>query len=987
MAVLDTGLLECHEDLKKNVKCGQYFGDGNEGSAHNDDWGGHGTHVAGIVAAELGNGKGGAGIAPDAIIKGFAVFPEVEDKEKDIHKTIPANDADIIRAIHAAIEQSYDIINMSLGGGPYSQVFQNAVTYAYNSGIAVFCATGNESTNGNGYPAAYDHAIAIAAIDQTGGKAEFSNYGSYVDFCFPGVDIWSTKSEYGSDGTEYIDMQGTSMACPAAAGTAAVILSAREDIKNMEGGARVDALISVMKKGVTKPLDSGIGVGTTYLPNALGLSTSLTAPAAPTIEIQDADDTISADGKYYIAESVTARVSLRSRDNVEIYYSTDGKTPTYKNGVATNGTLFDDQSKTIGLYYDDVTLTGAQKVTIKAIAVNTKTGLASKVASKTVTLRPIPTAVAITQDNNVNSITAGTKLALKAAVTPSYAISTKVQWSVDETATAAGVKVSTSGVVTTTAATPTGDYTVFATAVGSDGKTYDDGKYDAYTVHVVGKVTVKSFKLTTTKATIDMTEQIDLSQSVQIVTDPEDAEAPGVVWTSNKTSVATVDENGLVNSEGKGTATITGTLNDGSGKKVTCKITVVSNVTAIEISGPTTVASGKSIQLKAAVTPSDATNTKVKWSVSPSSAATINASGRLTAKRVTEDKAIVITAEAADGSGVKQYKYMTVKAGAITGITLQDAQGNKVKSFTLYKMTSANVQSGTSSADLQAIVTGGDGADTDAVEFSSSAPGIVAIEQSGNIVTMTAKAVGKATITCAATDGSGRKATCTVNVNIPMSRIAVRPQDGNLGFVAPGKSLQLNYKYGTRFGKPTNTKVVWASEDTNLATVTQSGKVTVSKTAKGDFPNYNTVRISATAADGSGVVGYFTVMITPLMDKIDLKKESGRLIVYGAVGDKEYKVSYCDVKVSGGTRTYCNFAEITDDDDPDKGYHLVAPGTSKVTYRGDLSDVDTIARKYTEKVNVTVTIKDGSNMKKTLTVYIANDSKGQTKYFYDGEVK
>lgn len=467
VAVLDTGLLEKHEDLEKNVKPGQYFGDGNEGSAHDYDWGGHGTHVAGIVAAELGNGKGGAGIAPDAIIKGFAVFPEVEDKEKDTHTTKPANDADIIRAIHAAIEQSYDIINMSLGGGPYSQVFQNAVTYAYNSGIAVFCATGNESTNGNGYPAAYDHAIAIAAIDQTGGKAEFSNYGSYVDFCFPGVDIWSTKSEYGSDGTEYIDMQGTSMACPAAAGTAAVILSAREDIKNMEGGARVDALISVMKKGVTKPLDSGIGVGTTYLPNALGLSTSITAPAAPTIEIQDADDTISADGKYYIAESVTARVSLRSRDNVEIYYSTDGKTPTYKNGVATNGTLFDDQSQTIGLYYDDVTLTGAQKVTIKAIAVNTKTGLASKVASKTVTLRPIPTAVAITQDNNVNSITAGARLALKAAVTPSYAISIKVQWSVDEEATAAGVKVSTSGVVTTTAATPTGDYNVFATAVGA----------------------------------------------------------------------------------------------------------------------------------------------------------------------------------------------------------------------------------------------------------------------------------------------------------------------------------------------------------------------------------------------------------------------------------------------------------------------------------------------------------------------------------------
>lgn len=959
VAVIDSGIRETHEDLAANALDGKMFADGAEGTAHSGDTQGHGTHVAGIIAAVADNGKGGAGIAPEAQVAGYCVAPSGT-----------ADDADMMRAIYAAIDAGdIDIINMSLGGAEYNALLADACLAAYQAGIAVFASAGNECVNTYHYPSSYDGVISIGAIDRTGGKASFSNYGSTVDLTFPGVSIYST---YKSSDSSYTSMSGTSMSCPVASGVAAVILSARSDIRDKSGKARVDALFNAMKKGAVKSSSSGMGAGTTYLPTTLGLSTVTSAPTAPTITIKEAYDSTR---KAYLYEQVTAAISVTSQDDLAIYYSTDGKTPTYRNGTVTNGELLTDEPTDKTLYTGEVTLGGARKVTLKAITLNTITGKTSKVVTQTITLMPIPTAVEITQANGTDTVTAGSSLTLNATVTPSYAISTKVAWSVDEAGKAVGIKVSNGKV--TAPAGANGTYEITATAVGTDGKTYD-GVSDTYSVTVVGKtnVKVKTFKLTSTKAAIDLTNTttVDLSEQTAItMSDPEVAYTGGITWTSANRKVATVDSDGVVTAVGKGSAVITATLNDGSGKKATCTVTVTSLVTGITVSGYDQVAAGKSITLQAEVTPADANNKKVKWVAEGNDLVTVQ-NGRLTAGKNATGTCTVY-AYATDGSGVASEGYVVnILAGAITKITLSD------KSMTLFRVDPYGED--WNIATLEATVAGTN-ADESAVLFSSSAPNVVAVEQDGTTATLTPKAVGKATITCTATDGSGKKATCTVNVNIPMSSLKIRPADGYNSGVVPGKSVQLTTWYGSRYGTPTNKKVVWYSETPDLATVSQSGKVTVKKTAAtGDY-----AVIVAEAADGSGVAGYYMVDVLQPMKRIGVTQPySNALVVreYDADGEV-YDLDYLDVKVSGGTKAGCGVAKDTNSSSKTYGQYYLTPTTAKVTYPSTSALPSRVTQKwlnkYAQKVTVTIMLKDGSGLKKSVTVYVARNKSDKIKIY------
>ena len=118
-----------------------------------------------------------------------------------------------------------DIINMSLGGLGYNPAAQLVINDAYKAGIAVFVSAGNDGGSNMCYPAAYDHVICIGATDNNNQRASFSNYGAWVDLSAPGVSIWST----GNDGG-FVNMSGTSQACPVAVGEAAVILSSDKSI-------------------------------------------------------------------------------------------------------------------------------------------------------------------------------------------------------------------------------------------------------------------------------------------------------------------------------------------------------------------------------------------------------------------------------------------------------------------------------------------------------------------------------------------------------------------------------------------------------------------------------------------------------------------------------------------------------------------------------------------------------------------------------------
>lgn len=187
-----------------------------------DDYG-HGTHVAGIIAAAY-NGVGVVGVAP-----GVRVMPV-----KVIDQFGNATYSDIAAGIVYAVDNGAQIINLSLGGEIDSPVLQAPIEYARLHNVLVIAATGN-SGGGVSYPAAYDSVLAVAATDSSDQVAAFSNYGSAVDLAAPGVDIYSTWCHPNvlmatCEGSYYFNKSGTSMAAPHVSGVAALVWSHRPNL-------------------------------------------------------------------------------------------------------------------------------------------------------------------------------------------------------------------------------------------------------------------------------------------------------------------------------------------------------------------------------------------------------------------------------------------------------------------------------------------------------------------------------------------------------------------------------------------------------------------------------------------------------------------------------------------------------------------------------------------------------------------------------------
>ncbi|WP_047982206.1 S8 family peptidase [Ornithinibacillus contaminans] len=205
IAVLDTGVDYTHPDLDGKVIRGYDF-------VQNDntplDQNGHGTHVAGIAAAETNNGTGIAGMAPNTKILAVRVLDASGNGSL----------ADIADGITYAADSGAEVINLSLGCNCATQTLENAVNYAWNRGAVVVAAAGNDGVSTTFEPASYANVIAVGAVGSNNRKASFSNWGTWVDVMAPGVDIAST---YPSN--RYVYMSGTSMASPFVAGQAALL--------------------------------------------------------------------------------------------------------------------------------------------------------------------------------------------------------------------------------------------------------------------------------------------------------------------------------------------------------------------------------------------------------------------------------------------------------------------------------------------------------------------------------------------------------------------------------------------------------------------------------------------------------------------------------------------------------------------------------------------------------------------------------------------
>jgi hypothetical protein len=211
VSIIDTGIDYTHSDLNDNYKGGYDF-------VNNDndpmDDAGHGTHCAGIVAAE-DNDMGVVGVAPDANL--YAV--------KVLNSGGSGFTSDVIAGIDWSVENSMQVISMSLGSDFRSQPLKKACDNAYKSGVLVVAAAGNDGNSigteiSVDYPARYSSVIAVAATDSNDKRASWSSTGTDVELAAPGVSIYSTIIG------GYDTKSGTSMACPHVAGTAALVIAA-----------------------------------------------------------------------------------------------------------------------------------------------------------------------------------------------------------------------------------------------------------------------------------------------------------------------------------------------------------------------------------------------------------------------------------------------------------------------------------------------------------------------------------------------------------------------------------------------------------------------------------------------------------------------------------------------------------------------------------------------------------------------------------------
>jgi uncharacterized protein YjdB len=642
-------------------------------------------------------------------------------------------------------------------------------------------------------------------------------------------------------------MSGTSQATPVVSGVAALVLTSYGIDMNNDGSLDILDFVALekhLKATATRTTSLQIG-GVVNAQKALQ-----NVVTVPRISLAvNGDSSWNPLTPFLSGDGV---VTITSSELETIYYTLNGTTPTAATGRVYDGPF---------------TLTGTGSVAVKAVSVNGM-GKVSTIASAIYKLNQPVESIEIVGSNTVAILKS---TLLKALVQPSYATNKAVTWSIPDAGDRTLASISLTGLFT--AKNMPGTVTVRADA--KDGS----GTFAIFDVNIVGR-TVYSITMSPLKAVMKVGDPALLV--VPTVLDTAKAlyaDAP-LVWTTSNAKVASVTQDGYVTALSKGTASITCAASDGSLKKAICYVTVTVDPVEVQITGLDKINPGRSTVLKATVLPIDATNKTVSWSI-VSGDATVNSYGTVTA-RPTASGTIVVKAASNAVPGVYGTFTITVFAGRVTYISIPAAKTlfNTAVNNSDYDFYAGEDVDETT-VTLYPILSGTAGFSAE-LAWTSSAPKIASVDQSGNV---TALAVGSATITAAATDGSGVRDTCIVKVIIPASRLTVTTKAPLMKYNNPtlctGKSASFTATLGSTYGIPTNKAVKWSVwyvpydeyEDPIIeerimkyVTITQTGTLTVASGLSSDpyFGGHALLYVEAMAKDGSGVYdGMYVDVVRP----------------------------------------------------------------------------------------------------------------------------
>lgn len=417
---------------------------------------------------------------------------------------------------------------------------------------------------------------------------------------------------------------------------------------------------------------------------------------------------------------------------------------------------------------------------------------------------------------------------LKAAVVPATATEQGVIYSSSNTNVAV---VSKTGLVT-------------AVANGTAIITVTSKENDA----IVAKCTVKVGKpvlvnnVTVQPAELSM--KTDETRQLSVTVLPSNADDRSVVFSTSNAAVATVSESGMITAKGPGTATITATAKDGSGKSAACTVTVTQPVKGVTVTPDSVVVPKGNVQkLKAAVVPANASNQELVYKSSNETVAIVSKDGIITG--LNEGWA-TITVCAKENEAV--YGTCTVKVGLpvyVTKITLDTTN------VTMW--AGATRQLGVSIEPANA--------DIKSVTYGSSNPDVVTVSSTGLI---TARKAGDATITVTAKDGSGKSASCAVNVKQPVTGIQISPNGYTL---VKGDVKQLSATVMP--ADASNKEVIWTSSNPAVAAVAADGRVTA--------VNEGSCFITATSKDNASIKASCTIVVGTPVTSVSLTPQTASM--------------------------------------------------------------------------------------------------------------